>query len=169
MGGNGSKSISGETLARGEHQHSEVLERFRDKLQAFISDDHPLEPDLLEPRVGSSHGLDPRADISAPTLGDQIEVCEVRLALDSNGSHFGEAVDDGGRRDSIAVADEDSPAAPAVDLVPGLADEGDRTTVLVALDEGEHMLQHLLGEGVGYSGPHVQRNITQNAIVPEGR
>jgi len=149
MGGNGSKSISGETLARSEHQHTEILERFGDKLQAFVRDDHPLEPDLLEPGVGSRHGLDPRADVSAPTLRDQIEVSKVRFALDSDGSHFGEAVDDGGWRDRIAVSDKDSPAAPALDLIPGLADEGDRATVLVTLDKGEHVLQHLLGEGVG--------------------
>lgn len=149
MGGNGSKSISGETLARSEHQHSEVLERFGYKFQAFIGDDHPLKSDLLKPGVGSRHGLDPRAYISAPTLGDQIEVREVRLALDSDGSHFGEAVDDGGRRDRVAVSDKDSPAAPALDLIPGLADEGDRATVLIALDKGEHVLQHLLREGVG--------------------
>ena len=156
IGSNGCKSISGEALARGEDQDLEVLKRFGDEFQAFVGDDHPLEPDLLKPGVGSGHGLDPGAHVSAPTLGDQIEVGEVRLPLDGDGSNLGEAVDDGGRRDRVAVSDEDSPATPALDLVPGLADEGDRAAVLVALNEGEHVLQHLLRERVRYSRPHVQ-------------
>ena len=155
IGDNDSKSISGETLARGENQDLDVLKQFDNEFQAFVGDNHPLELDLLKPGVGSDHGRDPMAHISAPTLGDQIEVGEVRLPLDGDGSNLGEAVDDGGRRDGVAVLDEDSSTALVLNLVLGLADERDRASVLVIVDEGEHVLQHLLRERVIYSWAHV--------------
>ena len=84
----------------------------------------------------------------------------MQLPLDGDGSNLGEAVDNGGRRDYVAVFNKDSPATPTLDLVPGLADEGDQTSILVTIDEGEHVLQHLLRDRVIYSRPHVQWNTT---------
>ena len=80
----------------------------------------------------------------------------MQLPLDDDGSNRGEAVDNGGRRDDVAVFNKDSPATPTLDLVLGLVDEGDQTLVLVTIDEGEHVLQHLLMERVIYSRSHVQ-------------
>ena len=84
----------------------------------------------------------------------------MQLPLDGDGSNLGEAVDNGGRRDYVTVFNKDSPATPTLDLVPGLADEGDQTSILVTIDKGEHVLQHLLREQVIYSRPHVQWNTT---------
>ena len=62
-----------------------------------------------------------------------------------------ETVDYGGRRDDIAIFDKDSSVTSELDHVSRLAEKGDRAWVLVALDEGEQMLQHLPSERVIYS------------------
>ncbi|KAF7818242.1 zinc finger protein CONSTANS-LIKE 13 [Senna tora] len=97
---------------------SDVNESGKWLSQCPPSYDHPLESDLLKPRIGSCHSRDPRADKTTPALGHQIEVGKVRFPLERNGSHLREPFGDGPRVNGIAVADENPPPTPALDLVP---------------------------------------------------
>lgn len=138
--GNGGQPICRKPLARRHSQHLEVLKRPRNQLQGLITNHHPLQPNLLQPRVRPGHGHDPRVHIPTPPFRHQVVVREMRLALDLHGSDLGEPSDQDPGAGGVAVADEDPAPAPPFDLVPGLADEGDRVAVLVGVDEGEHVL-----------------------------
>lgn len=67
--------------------------------------------------------------MATPAVRDKIKVSKMGLPLDGNRSDVSEASDDDGGADGVAVSDEDPAAAPALDLVPRLADERDGVEV----------------------------------------
>lgn len=81
IGSNGSKAIGGESLTAEEEQRLEIGEGSGKELKTVVSDDHPLQTELLEGNPTLSKGLDPRVDIAAPIMRHQIEIGEMRLTL----------------------------------------------------------------------------------------
>ena len=141
-GGDSSEAIGGEAIAGRKHDNFEILKRLSYKLQALVAHHHPLQPNLLQPRVRLRHRLNPRIHVPSPSLRHQIEVSEVRLPLQLHGSHFREPPYQSRGAHGVAVPDEDSPPAPPLDLVPRLADEGNGVPIIVEVDKGEYVLQN---------------------------
>nr|GMD71005.1 hypothetical protein BHM03_00061492 [Ipomoea batatas] len=148
LGGYGGESISSEPLAKRKDEDLEVLKGPSDELQALVVDDHSLEPNLLEPRIRAGHGDNPGVDKSAPVLGNQIEVREMRLPLELQRSDLRETADHDARAHGVAVSDEYPPPAPPLDLEPRLAHQRHRVPVLVGAQKREHVLQHFLRKRV---------------------
>lgn len=151
IGSNGSKSISSETFTRSKNQNSEVFKRFSDKVQAIISDDHPLKSDLLQTRIRNSHSFDPRTNITTPTFRYQIEVRKVRFPFQCYRSHLRKPFYHHQRTHRVTVTDEHPPPAPPLDLIPRLAYKRDRASVCVRFNEREHVFENFFREWVRYS------------------
>ena len=71
-----------------KHQDFEILLRLGYEFKVLINHNHPLEPDLLNPRVSTSHGGDPGVEIRTPAIRNKIEVGKVRLPFKLNRSHL---------------------------------------------------------------------------------
>lgn len=133
ISGNGGKAIGTESLTGRKHKEFEILKRLGNQLQALVGDNHPLEPDLFKPGIGPRHGGDPGVNIATPALRDQIEVGEVRLPFERDGSNIWEPSDQNPRAHGVAVPNENPPPAPPLDLIPRLAHHRDRVAVPVRL------------------------------------
>lgn len=148
IGSNGSKAFSGEPFTWRKHENFEVLKRPGNEFQAIIRNDHAFQPNLLKPRIRRGHSCDPRCNVTAPTVRNEVEVSEVWLPFELNGTNLWEPLDQHPRTHSVTVSNEDFLPAPPFDLVPWLADRWDRVSVFVADYEGEHVLQYFLRKRV---------------------